>query len=67
MHDAIGQVCKNMDKPGFYKWDDSKGPREGWKKFGILVNGDKNIINNPPSSKKPEPNPNPSPVPNPGP
>jgi hypothetical protein len=45
LQESVEAVCKNMDK-GHYTWEDVKGPREGWKKFGILVNGDRRIIDN---------------------
>ena len=53
MKNAICEVCRNMDS-GRFKRDDSKPPKEVWNKYGIMINGDRNIIDNPPQSKAPE-------------
>jgi hypothetical protein len=50
-----------MDK-GFYPWDSSKKKIEGWNKYGILVNGEKDIIDNPPQRELPKPVPAPVPA-----
>ena len=50
--DSLCDVCRNMDE-GVFKWNDAKIPREGWLKYGILVNGDRKLIDAATPVKKP--------------
>jgi hypothetical protein len=50
VREAITSVCKNIDS-GHYPLDE----KNNWKSYGIMVFGDKEIIDNPPPLKLAEP------------
>ena len=53
MDDAIKRICFNIDSNSM-PWDSNKPPKEGWSRFGIMVIGDRNIIDSGIVAPKPD-------------